>query len=84
MSEIEDIADSKFDELLQQVQLGKHDVVDLRIDERQDMSEELLGVVSAPADDTLSTSGMASRDERCRELHSWMDSCHGPTPLSHV
>ena len=38
--------------------LGELDVVDLRINEQLDMSEELLGVVSDPADDRLSTSGM--------------------------
>ena len=40
---------------LQQVHLGKLDVVDLRINQQLDMSEELLGVVSAPADDKLSS-----------------------------
>ena len=37
--------------------LGELDVVDSRINQRQDMSEELLGVVSVE-DDALSTSGM--------------------------
>ena len=55
---IEDIAGTEFNQLLQQVHLGKLDVVDSCINERLDMSEELLGVVSAAADDTLSTSGM--------------------------
>ena len=50
MSKIEDIADTEFDELLQQVHLGELNVVNSRINERLDMSEELLGVVSAPAD----------------------------------
>ena len=46
MSEIEDIAGMEFDELLlQQMHLGELDVVDW-------------GVVSVPADDALSTSGM--------------------------
>ena len=44
--------------MLQQVHLGRLDVIDWRINERLDMSEELLGVISAPADDTLRTSGM--------------------------
>ena len=50
----------ELDELLQQVHLGEPDLVDLRISQRLDMSEELLCVVSAPADDALSTctSGM--------------------------
>ena len=52
MSDIEDIADTEFGELLQQVHLGELDVVDSRIHKRLDMSEELLGVVSDPADDT--------------------------------
>ena len=47
----------------------------LSINERQDMSEELLGIISEPKGDTLSTSGMAPHDERCRDLHLWMDSC---------
>ena len=38
--------------------LGECDVADSRINEQLDMSEELLGVVSAPADDILGTSGM--------------------------
>ena len=42
----------EFDELSQQVHLGKLEVVDSRIHERLDMQEELLGVVSDPADDT--------------------------------
>ena len=50
---------TEFDKLLQQVHLGELDVVDSQINERLDMSEELLGVILAPADNTLSTSGMA-------------------------
>ena len=41
--EIEDIADTEFEKLLEQVQLGEHDVDNSHIDEWQDMSEELLG-----------------------------------------
>ena len=55
MSEIKDIADTDFDEL---VQLGQCDIVNLCIHERQNMSEELLTVVLAPAVDTLNTSWM--------------------------
>ena len=51
-SDIEDISDTEFSELLQQVHLGKLDVVDSLIHEWLDMLEELLGVVSDPADDT--------------------------------
>ena len=59
MSEIEDMAGTEFDELLlQQMHLGELDVVDSRINQRLDMSEKLLGVVSDPANDALSTSGM--------------------------
>ena len=58
MSEIEDIAGTEFDKLLQQVHLGELDLVDFCIKQRLDMSKELLGVVSATADDTLSTSCM--------------------------
>ena len=53
MSKIEDIAGTEFDELLQQVHLGELDLVDYRINQRLDMSEEMLGVVSALADDAL-------------------------------
>ena len=57
----------EFDELLERVQLGKRDiVVNLHIDEPQDMSEELLGIVLAPVNDRVSTLGMAIRDERFR------------------
>ena len=51
--------------------LGKLDVVDLRINERLDMSEKLLGVVSASADDALSMSGMAWKVSGS-VLHLWM------------
>ena len=57
MSEIEDIAETEFDKLLKLVQLGESDAVNSHIDEWQDMSEELLGVISAPADDTLKGRG---------------------------
>ena len=57
MSEMEDIADMEFDNLFQSVDLGKLD--DSRVAHGQDLSEELLGAVLAPADDTPSTLGMA-------------------------
>ena len=74
MSEIEDIADTEFDELLEHVDLGKLDVVYSRTD-KQDVLEELLGVVLVPSDDTLSRSAMAQRNGRCGELCTGMDSC---------
>ena len=40
MSEIEDIAGTKFDKLLQQVHFGEFDVVNSRMNERLDMSAE--------------------------------------------
>ena len=43
MSEVEDIAGTGFDELLQQVHLDDLDVVDLHINERLDKSEETVG-----------------------------------------
>ena len=46
------MAGAEFDELLQQVHLGEHNVVESCINEPLDMSEDLLGVVSAPADNT--------------------------------
>ena len=53
--EIQNNASTEFDALLQQVHLGELDVLDLFINEQQDMPEGLLGVVSTPANDTLST-----------------------------
>ena len=50
MSEMEDIADMEFDNLFQHVDLGELD--DSRAAHGQDLSEELLGVILAPADDT--------------------------------
>ena len=58
MSEVEDIAGTEFDELLQQVHLGELDVFNSHINKPLDMSEELLGIVLAPADDILSMSGV--------------------------
>ena len=49
---------AEFDELLQKVHLNELNIVDLSINERLDMLEELLGVVSDPVDDTLSTPGI--------------------------
>ena len=48
----------EFKELLQLVHLGELDVVDSRINEQLDMLEKVLGVISVPVDNTLSTSGM--------------------------
>ena len=56
MSDSEDITGTEFDEQLQHVHLGELDVVDLRINELLDMSEELMGVISARADDTIGLS----------------------------
>ena len=46
------------------------------------MSEELLGVILVPVDDTLGTFGMAPCDQRRRELYFGMDSCQGPLLFS--
>ena len=43
MSEIEDINDTEFDELLEQVDLSEFDVVKSCIDEQQDMSKKPFG-----------------------------------------
>ena len=45
----------------------------------QDMLVELLGVVLAPANDTPGR-GWLTRDGRCAELRSEMDSCQGSSP----
>ena len=55
-SDIEDIAEMEFGELLQQVHLGELDVVHSRTHEQLDISEELFGVISDPADDTYKRS----------------------------
>ena len=57
MSAIEDIADTESDELFQHIDLGKLDVVESHTN-GQDLSKELLGIVLAPTNDTLSTYGM--------------------------
>ena len=55
MFEIKDIAGTELDELLEHVGLGKLNLVESRTN-GLDISEELLlGVILAPADDTLST-----------------------------
>ena len=70
MYEIKDIAETKFDKLLEHIDLGELDIVESRTNERA-MSEELLGIISAPADDTLSMLRMAHpHDGRCGELCS--------------
>ena len=71
MSEMEDIADTEFGKLLQQVHLGKLDIVDLSINERLDMLVELLGVVSYAADDTLSMLGIPW-EVSINVFRSWM------------
>ena len=45
MSVIEDIAGTEFDELLQQVHLRQLDIVHWSMNERLDMSDNLLGVL---------------------------------------
>ena len=74
MFEIENIADTEVDELLEHVDLGELEVVVLRTDS-QDTSEKLLEYVLVPADDTLSIRRWHTRDGRCGELYSEMDSC---------
>ena len=78
MSEIEDIAGTEFDKLLwQRVRLTELDVVDWRISQRLEMSKELLGVVSVPADDALTTSGMPREVSRTvfRDQTSFVRGC---------
>ena len=58
MSDIEDIANSEFNELLEHFDLGELYAVESSTD-GQDMSKELLGIVTATTDDALSTSGIA-------------------------
>ena len=85
MSKIEHITDTEFHKLSKLVQWGESNVVNSHIDERQDRSEELLGVILAPADDTLKGHrGWHICDGRCWKLCSWMDLYHGPTPLSQL
>ena len=61
----------ELDKILQQVHLGKLDVVDSQINDRLDMWEEQLGVFSASANVTLSTPGMAWDVSRT-VFHLWM------------
>ena len=75
MSEIE----KEFDQLIQNTDPAKLDVAYSPM-EGQDMSEELLGVVSAPANDTQRTLRMAPRDGACEGLSSGVDSCQGSPP----
>ena len=61
MTKIEDtvlVSQIQINELLKDVDLGKLHIVESRTG-GQDMSEELLGVISAPVDDTPSMSGLA-------------------------
>ena len=81
-SEIKDMEDMEFDELLEQVDVGELDVVESRVNEWQGMSKELLGIISAPADGILSTSGMASYDGRSGERHLGWTHARGPLLLS--
>ena len=75
MSEIEE----EFDQLLERTdpaELNMYSPI-----ASQEMSlEELLGVVSAPADDTSGTSGMAPCDGACGKLRVGGDSCQGFPP----
>ena len=51
------------------------------MEEQHDESEELLGVVTGPANDTnASTSDMALRDGAYRELRTGLDSRPGSSP----
>ena len=60
MSEIQHIADTEFNELLEHVDLGYLDVIESCTD-GLDVLEELLGVVSDSVDDMLSMSVVACR-----------------------
>ena len=75
MSEIKDVADTKFDELLEHIALGELDIVESRAN-GHDVSEELLGIGSAPADDTPSTS---THNGRRGELCSGMNLGSSPS-----
>ena len=58
MSDIKDITDTEFNELLEHIDLEALDVVKSCTD-RWDMLEEQLSIVLVPTDDTLSRLGMA-------------------------
>ena len=70
-SKIEDIAGTEFDKQLPKVHLGKLYVVNSHLNEQLGMMKEPLGLVLAPADDTLSTSGRAWKVSRI-VFHLWM------------
>ena len=76
MSEIK----KEFDQLLERTDPAELDMCSPIAS--QEMSEELLGIVPAPADDTSNTSGMAPRDGAFGELRAEGDSYQGsPPPL---
>ena len=56
--EIEELTNTEFGKLLEHVNFGRLDV-GVWLTDAQDVSEEFLGVVAAPVDDTLSKSEMA-------------------------
>ena len=74
MSEIE----KQFNQLLEKTDPAELDMYSPIAS--QEMSEELLGIVPAPADNTSSTTGMAPHDGACGELRAEGDSCQGSLP----
>ena len=71
MFEIEDVVNTEFSKLLEQVHLGELNIFDSCKEEcMRGHSKELLGMVSAPEDNTLSTLEMVLCDGRCWEPHS--------------
>ena len=78
MSEIED--NNEFDVILGSTNLDELDLTSSMMNKQQDLSEELLGVISAPADDAIGTSGVAPQEGMCGELCIGLDSCQRSAP----
>ena len=77
MSEIKDIADTEFDDLSQHVDLGKLEAVESFV--RETVGRPL----SSRRRYTIEVrQGWDTRDGRCEELCSGMDSCQGSSPSS--
>ena len=79
---IEDIAGMEFDELLlQQVHLRELDIVNSRINQRLDMSEELVSIFLVRADDVLSMLGMPWEVSRIKAVRTQAAGAAQAAPL---
>ena len=77
MSEIKN--NHKIDEILRNTNFDELGIMYLPMNEQHNVSE-VLGVVSAPADDATGTMGMAPGDVRCGNMGVGLDLCHFVMP----